>query len=103
MKEFYRMKRIRRGPMSPYALLKMIQKFETTRQLGILPGRGRNQILSFNVENVTTAVVEAAIRRRSVEDKIIWNPELFRHRKTVALYAEEFSKPTTSTMIISIG
>ncbi|GBM01400.1 hypothetical protein AVEN_236219-1 [Araneus ventricosus] len=35
--EFRRMKQIRRGPMSPCALRKMIQKFETTVQFGILP------------------------------------------------------------------
>ncbi|GBL95532.1 hypothetical protein AVEN_54133-1 [Araneus ventricosus] len=39
VKEFRRMKQIRRGPMSPCALRKMIQKFETTGQLGILPGK----------------------------------------------------------------
>ncbi|GBN35733.1 hypothetical protein AVEN_251779-1 [Araneus ventricosus] len=59
VKEFHRMKRIRRGPMSPCALRKMIQKFETTGQLGILPGRGRKQIPSSSVEDVNTAVVEA--------------------------------------------
>ncbi|GBM56328.1 hypothetical protein AVEN_60310-1 [Araneus ventricosus] len=37
----------------------MIQKFETARQLGILPGRGRKQIPSSSVEDVATAVVEA--------------------------------------------
>ncbi|GBM60515.1 hypothetical protein AVEN_260001-1 [Araneus ventricosus] len=45
--------------MSPCALPKMIQKFETTGQLGILPGRGRKQIPSSSVEDVATAVVEA--------------------------------------------
>ncbi|GBO01184.1 hypothetical protein AVEN_234090-1 [Araneus ventricosus] len=56
VKEFRRMKKIRKGPMSPCALLKIIQEFETTRQLGILPGRGRKQISS---SRVATAVVEA--------------------------------------------
>ncbi|GBL84602.1 hypothetical protein AVEN_191068-1 [Araneus ventricosus] len=45
--------------MSPCALRKMIQKFETTEQLGILPGRGRKQIPSSSVEDVNTEVVEA--------------------------------------------
>ena len=60
LKEFRRMKKLRRGPMSPYGLRKMMQKFETTGQLGILPGRGRKQIQSSRVENVATAVVEAS-------------------------------------------
>ncbi|GFU79407.1 DUF4817 domain-containing protein [Trichonephila clavipes] len=60
VKEFYRKKRIRRGPMSPYALRKMIQKLETTGQLCFLPCRERNQISSSSIENVATAVVEAS-------------------------------------------
>ncbi|GBO43161.1 hypothetical protein AVEN_181881-1 [Araneus ventricosus] len=54
------MKQIRRGPMSPCALRKMIQKFETTGQLSIFLGRVRKQILSSSLENVDTAVVEAS-------------------------------------------
>ncbi|GBM70864.1 hypothetical protein AVEN_76819-1 [Araneus ventricosus] len=49
-----------KGRMSPFALRKMIQKFETTGQLGILPGRGRKQIPSPSVEDMATAVVEAS-------------------------------------------
>ncbi|GBN70932.1 hypothetical protein AVEN_197089-1 [Araneus ventricosus] len=60
VKQFGRMKQIRRGPMSPCVLRKMIQKFETTGQFGILPGRGRKQIPSPSIENVATAVVEAS-------------------------------------------
>ncbi|GBL77387.1 hypothetical protein AVEN_41801-1 [Araneus ventricosus] len=45
--------------MSPCTLRKMIQKFQTTRQFGILPDRGRMQIPSSSVEDVTAAVVEA--------------------------------------------
>ncbi|GBM63013.1 hypothetical protein AVEN_12287-1 [Araneus ventricosus] len=59
-KEFRSMKPIRRGPMSSCALRKMIQKFETTGQLGILPGRERKQIPSSRVEDVAIAVVEAS-------------------------------------------
>ncbi|GBN56346.1 hypothetical protein AVEN_11436-1 [Araneus ventricosus] len=54
------MKQIRRGPMSLSALRKMIQKFETTGQLGILPVRGRKQIASSSFEDVATAVFEAS-------------------------------------------
>ncbi|GBO39959.1 hypothetical protein AVEN_107801-1 [Araneus ventricosus] len=46
--------------MYPCALRKMIQKFETTGQLGIVPGRGRKQIPSSSVEDVAPAVVEAS-------------------------------------------
>ncbi|GBM82439.1 hypothetical protein AVEN_229480-1 [Araneus ventricosus] len=48
---------IRRGPMSPCALCKMIQRFETTGQIGILPGK---QIPSSSFEDVDTSVVEAS-------------------------------------------
>ncbi|GFT08414.1 uncharacterized protein TNCV_2751411 [Trichonephila clavipes] len=53
------MKPIRRDPMSPHALRKMIQKFEATGQLGILPCRGLKHITSSIIKNVATAVVEA--------------------------------------------
>ncbi|GBO28552.1 hypothetical protein AVEN_210917-1 [Araneus ventricosus] len=46
--------------MYPCALRKMIQKFETTGQLGIVPRRGRKQIPSSSVEDVAPAVVEAS-------------------------------------------
>ncbi|GBL99027.1 hypothetical protein AVEN_227535-1 [Araneus ventricosus] len=46
--------------MLPCALRKMIQKFETTVQLGILPGRGRKQIPSSSVEDVATVVIETS-------------------------------------------
>ncbi|GBN98134.1 hypothetical protein AVEN_194341-1 [Araneus ventricosus] len=42
------------------ALRKMIQNFERTGQLGILPGRGRKQIPSSSFEDVATALVEAS-------------------------------------------
>ncbi|GBM13120.1 hypothetical protein AVEN_64337-1 [Araneus ventricosus] len=60
VKEFRRIKLIRRGPISPCVLLKIIQKFETTGQLGIFPDRGKKQIPSCSVEYVATAVVEAS-------------------------------------------
>ncbi|GBM41325.1 hypothetical protein AVEN_241484-1 [Araneus ventricosus] len=58
VKEFRCVKQIRRGSMFPCALRKMIQKFETTGQPGILPGRGRKQIPSSSVEDVVIVVVE---------------------------------------------
>lgn len=53
------MKQIRRARMSPFDLHKMINKFEATGQLGIIPGRARQQIQSFSVENGTTVVLGA--------------------------------------------
>ncbi|GFW19282.1 hypothetical protein TNCV_256091 [Trichonephila clavipes] len=46
--------------MSLYALRKILQKFETTRQLVILPDRGRKRIPSSSIENVATADVETS-------------------------------------------
>ncbi|GBO24951.1 hypothetical protein AVEN_195266-1 [Araneus ventricosus] len=60
VKESRRMKQIRRGPMSPCALRMMIQKFETTGRLDILPGRGRKQIPSSSVEDLAIAVVDSS-------------------------------------------
>ena len=60
VKKFLCMKKVRRGPKSPRALRKMIQKFEATKQLRILHGRGRKRIPSSSVENVATAVVEGS-------------------------------------------
>ncbi|GFV77060.1 hypothetical protein TNCV_691281 [Trichonephila clavipes] len=68
--------------MSPYALRKMIQKFDTIGQLGIHPGRGRKHIPS------------------SSKDKTKWNRNLFRHRKTIP-YAERICNPRTSTAWMS--
>lgn len=59
IKAFRRQKNLRRGPMTPRALRDMMKKFETTGQLGILPGRGRKPVSSASVEDVATAVVEA--------------------------------------------
>ncbi|GBM91997.1 hypothetical protein AVEN_190377-1 [Araneus ventricosus] len=52
-----RISAVRRGPMSPCALRKMIQEFETTGQLGSLPGRGRRQIPCSSVEAVASRTV----------------------------------------------
>ncbi|GFX87523.1 retrovirus-related Pol polyprotein from transposon 297 [Trichonephila clavipes] len=48
--------------MSKYALRKMIQKFETTGQLGILPGSGRKNILSTCDGNVAIASLKTSVR-----------------------------------------
>ncbi|GBM30876.1 hypothetical protein AVEN_85055-1 [Araneus ventricosus] len=59
-KTIWSYEQIRRGPMYPCVLRKMIQKFKITGQFGILPGRGRMQIPSSSVEDVATAVIEAS-------------------------------------------
>ena len=46
--------------MPPYALFKMIQKFERTGELCILLGRDRKKIFSYNLGNAATVVVEAS-------------------------------------------
>ncbi|GBN87981.1 hypothetical protein AVEN_141208-1 [Araneus ventricosus] len=46
--------------MSSCALWKVIQKFEATGQIGILPGCGRKQIPSYSAEDGATAVVEVS-------------------------------------------
>ena len=38
LKEYQRMKRLRRGPMNVNGLKNMITKFEQTGELGIIPG-----------------------------------------------------------------
>ncbi|GBN46715.1 hypothetical protein AVEN_149538-1 [Araneus ventricosus] len=63
VKEFRRMKQIRRCPMFPCALRKMIWKFETTGKLGILPGRGRKEIPSSGVEDGMPQLLKPAISR----------------------------------------
>ncbi|GBM57085.1 hypothetical protein AVEN_261426-1 [Araneus ventricosus] len=70
------MKQIRRGLMSPCALRKMIQKFETTGQLGILPGRGRKQISFSSFEDVATESLKPAVSRRidSVTVSVVTHP-----------------------------
>ena len=60
VRKFRCVKKILRGPMSPRAPRKMIQKFEATGQFDIPSGRGKKQILSSSVENVATAVIEAS-------------------------------------------
>lgn len=60
VREFRRLKKQRRGPMSDRALRDMMVKFERTGQLGVLPGRGRKRVNSAVVEDVATAVVEGS-------------------------------------------
>ena len=60
VREFRRLKKQRRGPMSERALRDMMGKFERTGQLGVLPGRGRKRVNTVVVEDIATAVVEAS-------------------------------------------
>ena len=60
VEEFRCIKQIRRGPVSPCALRKVIQKFETIGKLGTLPGGRRKKIPSSSVKNVTTIAAETS-------------------------------------------
>lgn len=58
LREFRRVKTLRRGPMSITNLRNMIQRFETTGSLARHPGRGRKAVSQQQVEEVATAIVE---------------------------------------------
>lgn len=62
LREYRRIKGIRRGPLSAVALKNMIRKFELTGDLGIAPGRGRRPVTPQIVEEVTVAMAENAGR-----------------------------------------
>ncbi|PSN43359.1 hypothetical protein C0J52_15565 [Blattella germanica] len=62
LREYRRIKGIRRGPLSAVALKNMIRKFELTGDLGIAPGRGRRPVTTQIVEEVTVAMAENAGR-----------------------------------------
>ncbi|GFX43288.1 hypothetical protein TNCV_2389961 [Trichonephila clavipes] len=51
VKEFLRLKKQRRGPMSERALKNMMVKFEQTGKLGVLPGRGQKGVNTAAVED----------------------------------------------------
>ncbi|GBN35045.1 hypothetical protein AVEN_84180-1 [Araneus ventricosus] len=57
---------IRRGPMSPCVLHKMIQKFETAGQLCILLGRGRKQTRILASKTCLPWSLKPAVSRRMV-------------------------------------
>lgn len=57
LKEYRRMKRLRRGPMSVNGLKNMISKFEETGELGVIPGtRGRRPVNPETVQQIDNAI-----------------------------------------------
>ena len=52
---------IRRGPMTPQGLRKMMAKFEATGSLSVAPGRGRKPASAETEEVVALAVEEATM------------------------------------------
>lgn len=60
LREFRKLKDVRRGPMSDRGVHKMIKKFEETGKLDILPGRGRKKVDISSIEDIATAAVDLA-------------------------------------------
>ncbi|GFW84945.1 uncharacterized protein TNCV_682331 [Trichonephila clavipes] len=56
LREFRRLKNLRKGPLLPQALKRMITRFEKAGHLGVQPGRGRKSTRSDVVEDVATAI-----------------------------------------------
>ncbi|GFX87584.1 DUF4817 domain-containing protein [Trichonephila clavipes] len=61
LREFRRLKNLRKGPLLPQALKRMITRFEKTGHLGVQPGRGRKSTRSDVVEEVATAIVDQSM------------------------------------------
>ncbi|GFU99052.1 DUF4817 domain-containing protein [Trichonephila clavipes] len=58
--EYFRLKGMRKSPISRIGLRNMVIKFEETGYLGVVPGRGREPDASGNVKEGTVAVAERA-------------------------------------------
>ncbi|GBM21670.1 hypothetical protein AVEN_248499-1 [Araneus ventricosus] len=61
LREFRRLKSLRKGPLLPQALKRTIARFEKTGHLGVQPGRGRKSTLSDVVQDVATSIVEQSM------------------------------------------
>ncbi|GFT32343.1 uncharacterized protein TNCV_4483811 [Trichonephila clavipes] len=61
LREFCRLKNLRKGPLLLQALKRMIAQFEKTGHLGVQPGRGRKSSRSDVVEDVATAIVDQSM------------------------------------------
>ncbi|GFW18470.1 uncharacterized protein TNCV_1184971 [Trichonephila clavipes] len=61
LREFRRLKNLRKGPLLPQALKRMIARFEKTGHLGVQPGRGCKSTRSDVVEDVATAIVDQSM------------------------------------------
>lgn len=64
LREYRRLKKLRRGPMTITNLRRMVERFETTGTLGVQPGRGRKGIKQEQMEEVATAVMDQAIANK---------------------------------------
>ncbi|GBN65452.1 hypothetical protein AVEN_99134-1 [Araneus ventricosus] len=61
LREFRRLKNLRKATLLPQDLRRMIARFEKTGHLGVQPGRGRKSTRSDVVEDVATAIVEQSM------------------------------------------
>ncbi|GFW26390.1 DUF4817 domain-containing protein [Trichonephila clavipes] len=61
LREFRRLKNLRKGPLLPQALKRMIARFGKTGHLGVQPGRGRKSTRSDVVEDVANAIVDQSM------------------------------------------
>ena len=58
LRKFRLIKNLRKGPLLPQALKRMIARLEKTGDLRIQPGRGRKQTFFDLVEDVASAIIE---------------------------------------------
>ncbi|GFT46165.1 DUF4817 domain-containing protein [Trichonephila clavipes] len=61
LREFRRLKNLRKGPLLPQALKRMITRFEKTEHIGVQPGRGLKSTRSDVVEDVAIAIVDQSM------------------------------------------
>ncbi|GFV13211.1 DUF4817 domain-containing protein [Trichonephila clavipes] len=61
LREFRRLKNLRKGPLLLQALKRMIARFEKTGHLGVQPGLGRKSNRSDVVEDVATTIVDQSM------------------------------------------
>ena len=84
LREYRRVKGLRRGPMSTNGLRKMM-KFENTGDFGVAPGRGRRHIpmevdqVSVTVADRTESAINSATSTRAVSRElgVPWSTEKF--------------------------
>ncbi|GFW91751.1 DUF4817 domain-containing protein [Trichonephila clavipes] len=122
LRELRRLKNLRKGPLFPQALKRMIALFEKTGHLGVQPGRGRKSTRSDVVEDVATAIVDqsmdnvigcsrahAVSRHLGVPYSTVWNvlrkvvqffPYKIRHNQQ--LMANDREKRLTFALILAV-
>ncbi|PSN48451.1 hypothetical protein C0J52_18942 [Blattella germanica] len=60
LREYRRLKGLRKGPLSPSALRNMMKKFKSTGELGVAPGRGRRPAEPQVIDEIAVAMVDNA-------------------------------------------